>query len=236
MTLKIKSVTVVGGMSEEKQRRLLSTSKQALHIVIATPGRLAEILTDDYVEAFQDMSQIKFLVIDEADRIMEEGHFAELHRVFSRIRDHEQIVAKGQKVADVLRRRREGVPAEEADAATNGGERSEEDGEVDLPKMPTEEEIEAARQAYENHDDNNHDDDAMEEGDDDQEPVEEEISWALRRQTLLFTATGLESAQNKKTLEKSYLNPNGGNKKVAKLKGTVRGLANDCSLPIAIKE
>ncbi len=37
------------------------------------------------------MSSVKFLVVDEADRIMEEGHFSELHKVFSRIRSHEEI-------------------------------------------------------------------------------------------------------------------------------------------------
>lgn len=76
--LRINSVNVVGGLSEEKQRRLLSTSKHPLHIVIATPGRLNEIFQDTFIEAFEDLSQIKYLVIDEADRMMEEGHFSEV--------------------------------------------------------------------------------------------------------------------------------------------------------------
>ncbi len=78
-TVKIESVTVVGGMSEDKQRRLLTTSdKKSLHIIIATPGRLCEILEDDSIPAFSDLSTLRFLVVDEADRIMEEGHYAEV--------------------------------------------------------------------------------------------------------------------------------------------------------------
>ena len=60
------------------------------------------------VAAFKDMSRLRFLVVDEADRIVEEGHFPELHRVFSRIRDHEKIAQQGQVPAEVYARRREG--------------------------------------------------------------------------------------------------------------------------------
>ncbi len=67
-----------------------------------------------------------------------------------------------------------------------------------------------------------------------EEKDESFISFALQRQTLLFTATGLETAKNQKVLQKSFLNAK--QSKKMKLKGTVKGLANDCSLPIAIKE
>lgn len=73
--IRLSVAAVVGGMSEHKQRRLLSTS---VHIVVATPGRLAEIMDDDTLSAFQDLSRLKYLVVDEADRIMEEGHYAEV--------------------------------------------------------------------------------------------------------------------------------------------------------------
>lgn len=76
---RIEVVTIVGGMSEQKQRRQLAGNKNPLHIVVATPGRLCEIFSDETVVAFQDMSQLRFLVVDEADRIMEEGHFAEVN-------------------------------------------------------------------------------------------------------------------------------------------------------------
>lgn len=75
---RIEIVSIVGGMSEQKQRRQLVGTGKPLHIVVATPGRLCDIFQDESVEAFQNMSGLKYLVVDEADRIMEEGHFAEV--------------------------------------------------------------------------------------------------------------------------------------------------------------
>lgn len=72
-------VSVIGGFSDLKQRRLLSMeNNQPLHILVATPGRLLELMEDITITRLQDMSQVRYLVVDEADRIMEEGHFAEV--------------------------------------------------------------------------------------------------------------------------------------------------------------
>ena len=75
---RVEIVSIVGGMSEQKQRRQLVGTGKPLHIVVATPGRLCDMFQDDSIEAFQDLSQLRFLVVDEADRIMEDGHFAEV--------------------------------------------------------------------------------------------------------------------------------------------------------------
>ena len=74
----IEVVSIVGGMSEQKQRRQLAGKGKPVHIVVATPGRLCEMFDDCDNVSFQDMSQLKFLVVDEADRIMEEGHYPEV--------------------------------------------------------------------------------------------------------------------------------------------------------------
>lgn len=74
----IEIVSIVGGMSEQKQRRQLAGRGKPVHIVVATPGRLCEMFEDADNVSFQDMSRLKFLVVDEADRIMEEGHYAEV--------------------------------------------------------------------------------------------------------------------------------------------------------------
>ena len=49
-----------------------------MHILVATPGRLCELITDEEIPMFRDMSGIRFLIVDEADRIVEEGHFPEV--------------------------------------------------------------------------------------------------------------------------------------------------------------
>ena len=109
-SLKIEVVTIVGGMSEQKQRRQLSgASGRPVHVLVATPGRLCDMVQDESIRAFSDMSRLRFLIVDEADRIVEEGHFPELHRVFSRIRDHEKIAQSGQVPSEVYARRKEGT-------------------------------------------------------------------------------------------------------------------------------
>ena len=70
--------TVTGGLSIQKQKRQL----QAADIVIATPGRLWDIMEED--DSIQRRLQhIQVLVIDEADRLLSQGHFRELEQVIT---------------------------------------------------------------------------------------------------------------------------------------------------------
>ncbi|RXW15879.1 hypothetical protein EST38_g9969 [Candolleomyces aberdarensis] len=68
---------IVGGMSAQKQRRVLD---RGLDIIVATPGRLWDIMQDDDSLALE-IRNLKFLVLDEADRMIEAGHFAELENI-----------------------------------------------------------------------------------------------------------------------------------------------------------
>lgn len=74
-------VGLTGGMSVEKQRRQLSRSGGP-DIVVATPGRLWELISDDD-DLARSIKQMRFLVIDEADRMIEAGHFRELDQILS---------------------------------------------------------------------------------------------------------------------------------------------------------
>ncbi|WFD42539.1 RNA helicase [Malassezia psittaci] len=75
--------TVCGGMSMQKQQRMLQQHSGA-HIVVATPGRLWDLLKQDDGFA-QRVRQTRFLVIDEADRMIEMGHFAEMDAILRMI-------------------------------------------------------------------------------------------------------------------------------------------------------
>ncbi|KAG8216686.1 ATP-dependent RNA helicase [Butyriboletus roseoflavus] len=76
--LPLVSVAVlVGGMSAQKQRRILD---RGVDVLIATPGRLWDTLEEDEVLA-QHVRNIKVLVLDEADRMIETGHFAEMDNI-----------------------------------------------------------------------------------------------------------------------------------------------------------
>ncbi|KAJ9109741.1 hypothetical protein QFC19_001971 [Naganishia cerealis] len=69
--------SIVGGLSVQKQKRLLA---RGCDILVATPGRLWDLCKEDS-DLATDIKRIKFLVIDEADRMIETGHFAELEEI-----------------------------------------------------------------------------------------------------------------------------------------------------------
>ncbi|KAI8883890.1 P-loop containing nucleoside triphosphate hydrolase protein [Backusella circina FSU 941] len=73
----IRVAAIVGGMSIQKQERLLRNKPD---IVVATPGRFWELFSnnDEYMNM---LKHIKFLVLDEADRMLEKGHFEELTKL-----------------------------------------------------------------------------------------------------------------------------------------------------------
>ena len=69
-------VTVTGGLSTHKQHRQLSTAD----IIIGTPGRLWETINGSQ-GLLERLKQVKFLVVDEADRLLSEGHFKEVGEI-----------------------------------------------------------------------------------------------------------------------------------------------------------
>ncbi|OAY71963.1 DEAD-box ATP-dependent RNA helicase 13 [Ananas comosus] len=75
--LDVQVVPIVGGMSMEKQERLL---KRRPEIIVGTPGRLWELMSagDQHLTELHSLS---FLVLDEADRMIEYGHFHELQSI-----------------------------------------------------------------------------------------------------------------------------------------------------------
>ena len=68
--------TVTGGLSIHKQLRQLADAD----IVVGTPGRLWEVMNDSQ-EFVNDLKRIRFLVVDEADRLLSEGHFKEIEDI-----------------------------------------------------------------------------------------------------------------------------------------------------------
>ncbi len=70
--------TLTGGLSLHKQERLLAKAD----IVVGTPGRLWEVISGGHgLEKW--LKKIKYLVIDEADRLLSEGHFQEVEEILS---------------------------------------------------------------------------------------------------------------------------------------------------------
>ncbi|KAI1211417.1 DEAD-domain-containing protein [Annulohypoxylon truncatum] len=70
--------SVTGGLSVYKQQRQLAKAD----IVIGTPGRLWEVLSSSS-ELLNSFKGIQCLVVDEADRLLTEGHFKEAAEIFN---------------------------------------------------------------------------------------------------------------------------------------------------------
>ncbi|KAJ8111495.1 hypothetical protein OPT61_g5920 [Boeremia exigua] len=68
--------TITGGLSVQKQRRQLEKA----NIVVGTPGRLWEVISSGQ-GLLRSLKQVKFLVLDEADRLLSQGHYKELGEI-----------------------------------------------------------------------------------------------------------------------------------------------------------
>jgi ATP-dependent RNA helicase DDX24/MAK5 len=78
---------VTGGLSVQKQQRQLAKAD----FIIGTPGRLWEVISASTTLS-ESLKQIKFLVIDEADRLLTEGHFKEAEEILNAL-DRQQDVS-----------------------------------------------------------------------------------------------------------------------------------------------
>ncbi|CEP64234.1 ATP-dependent RNA helicase LALA0_S10e05556g [Lachancea lanzarotensis] len=76
-------VSLTGGLSIHKQERLLKYDGCA-RIIIATPGRFLEIIERD-PKLIDRFSQIDYLVLDEADRLLQDGHFDEFDKILKHL-------------------------------------------------------------------------------------------------------------------------------------------------------
>ena len=71
----LKTVCVYGGVPKDAQRDALQTA----HIVVATPGRLNDLIQ----EGCADLGSVEYLVLDEADRMLDKGFEDEIRKIIS---------------------------------------------------------------------------------------------------------------------------------------------------------
>jgi ATP-dependent RNA helicase RhlE len=69
-----KAALVIGGVSEKAQ---IQSLRSGCEFVIATPGRLQDFIT----RKFADLRQVKILVLDEADRMLDMGFLPAIRRI-----------------------------------------------------------------------------------------------------------------------------------------------------------
>ncbi|RYP64622.1 hypothetical protein DL770_009157 [Monosporascus sp. CRB-9-2] len=89
--------SVTGGLSVQKQQRQLAKAD----IVVGTPGRFWEVLnsSSELMSAFKGIS---YLVVDEADRLLTEGHFKEAAEILNAL-DRVEVDEDGDGAAPASR-------------------------------------------------------------------------------------------------------------------------------------
>lgn len=70
-------VSVTGGLSVQRQERVLSYGPG---IIVATPGRFLDLIEKNE-EFCKRMAMTDIIVLDEADRLLQDGHFEEFERI-----------------------------------------------------------------------------------------------------------------------------------------------------------
>lgn len=71
----LSTVCVYGGVPKDAQRAALQTA----HIIVATPGRLNDFIQ----EGAADLSSVNYLVLDEADRMLDKGFEQEIRKIIA---------------------------------------------------------------------------------------------------------------------------------------------------------
>ena len=87
-----KIAIVYGGVSIEKQRKEVMVSQ----IVIGTPGRLLDMLRRNMI----DLSKCKFLIIDEADRLMDMGFIEDIDSIIRFLPEQRQTLMFSATISD----------------------------------------------------------------------------------------------------------------------------------------
>lgn len=105
--INLKSCCIVGGLDQMKQAVELSTRP---HIVVATPGRLCDLIRSSSQGSW-NLSKVKFLVLDEADRLLNPGFAEELGFILGQLPSHRQTLLFTATITDAIMHLREKEPA-----------------------------------------------------------------------------------------------------------------------------
>lgn len=75
---RLKHTVIFGGVSQGPQTNAL---RSGVDIIVATPGRLLDLMNQNYI----NMSHLKILVLDEADRMLDMGFLHDVKKIISRL-------------------------------------------------------------------------------------------------------------------------------------------------------
>jgi ATP-dependent RNA helicase RhlE len=81
--LKLRQALVYGGVGQAQQVRTL---KRGAHLLIATPGRLLDLMNQGHIH----LDQLETFVLDEADRMLDMGFLPDLRRIIAKLPEQRQ--------------------------------------------------------------------------------------------------------------------------------------------------
>jgi ATP-dependent RNA helicase DDX24/MAK5 len=175
----VKIIVVMGGMSMEKQIRQLTSEPD---IVVGTPGRLWELIQGGHAPFLADVSGLRSLCIDEADRMVSGGHFKELQELLKYIRDYDEHSTRANEIREFLKEDivLDGKNDGDDDNDDEEGDKHENDGDSDDDEKDD--------------DDDDDDDDASDSEGEPESPEAVALAERTKRrraqlQTFLFSAT-----------------------------------------------
>lgn len=93
---RVRSATVYGGVSKLPQ---LKSLRQGVDIVVACPGRLLDLLSDNTI----DLSHVEMLVLDEADQMCDMGFLPDIRRILKRVPAQRQTLFFAATMPDEIR-------------------------------------------------------------------------------------------------------------------------------------
>jgi ATP-dependent RNA helicase RhlE len=94
--LNIKHTVIFGGVSQLQQTQAL---RRGVDILIATPGRLLDLMTQGYIK----LDTIKYFVLDEADRMLDMGFIHDIKRIIPKLPKKRQTMFLSATVPDEIK-------------------------------------------------------------------------------------------------------------------------------------
>ncbi len=94
--LQIKHTAIFGGVPQGRQ---VSAIKKGIDVLIATPGRLQDLMQQGYI----DLSQVQVFVLDEADRMLDMGFVKDVKRIVAKLPVKRQTLFFSATMPDEIR-------------------------------------------------------------------------------------------------------------------------------------
>jgi ATP-dependent RNA helicase RhlE len=95
--LGLRAAVIFGGVNQNGQVDLL---RRGVDIIVATPGRLLDLMNQGHV----DLSAIEFLVLDEADRMLDMGFIHDIRRIVAKVPERRQTLLFSATMPTEIRR------------------------------------------------------------------------------------------------------------------------------------